>query len=115
MSPVAAIFTTGLQGREINLLIDIPIANRKYRFLFDTGNLNKTQLAPGTAAEMGFKYDSAKNERMETGKIKLRIGRKLIETESAIENIIYDGVLDFGFISQSIYTMDISNQKVWIR
>jgi hypothetical protein len=115
MTPVAAIFSTGLQGREINLFIDISIRSKDYRFLFDTGNIDKTKLVPSTAIEMGLKYDSETKERLEVGKIKLKIGQKLIETEGVIENVIYDGVLDFGFISQSVYTIDISNRKAWIR
>ena len=115
MTPVAAIFSTGLQGREINLLIDIPIKGKNYRFLFDTGNIDKTKLAPQTALEMGLRYDAGAKSRLEVGKIKLQIGQKLIETEAVIENVIYDGALDFGFISQSVFTMDLPHQKVWMR
>ena len=115
MTPVAATFATGLQGREINLFIDIPVGNKGYRFLFDTGNIDKTRLAPSTAVGMGLGYDSELGGQIGVGKIKLKVGRKLIETEAVIENIIYDGALDFGMISQSVYTIDVPGRKVWIR
>ena len=114
MTPVTAVFSSGLQGREINLFIDIPINDKIFRFLFDTGSIGKTILAPSTATELGLKSEAEAKERA-LGRIKLKVGRKLIGTEAYVQDILYDGVLDFSFISQSVYTIDLPNRKMWIQ
>lgn len=115
MKRVAATFSNGLHGDEVNLFLDIPLNGRIYHFLFDTGNIDRSRLSPSTAAELGLKYETVSKQCASIGRIKLPVGHTLVETESCVEDIIYDGVLDFGFISQSVYTLDIQNRKVWLR
>lgn len=114
MTPVTAVFTTGLDGREVNLFFDIPIGNRKYRFLFDSGNIDKTKLAPTTVEALGLRKDIKKQGQTEIGIIGLFVGGKYRTTNAVIESTIYEGVLDFKFISQSIYTVDFGTRRVWI-
>lgn len=115
MTQVAATFSNGLQGGEVNLFLYMPINGRVYRFLFDTGNVDKTRLSPSTATELGFQYETVPKQCVSIGKIKLPVGHKLMETQACVEDIIYDGALDFGFISQSVYTIDLLNKKVWVQ
>jgi len=113
MTRVAATFSNGLLGGEVNLFLNVPLNGRVYRFLFDTGNVDKARLSPSTAREFGLNYEAEANQCLAVGKIKLPIANKLIETEACVQDIIYDGALDFAFISQSVYTIDLLNKRVW--
>lgn len=115
MTKVAATFSNGLQGGEVNLFLDVQLNGRIYRFLFDTGNVDKLRLSPSTATELGFKTETETNQCSSIGKVKLPIGNGLIETDACIQDIIYDGALDFGFISQSVYTIDLLKKRVWFK
>lgn len=115
MTPVAAVFTTGLDGREVNLFFDIPIGKKTYRLLFDSGNIDKTKLAPTTAQALGLNQDMKEQNRTEIGDIGLLVGGRPRKASAVIESTIYEGVLDFKFISQSIYTIDFITRRVWIQ
>jgi hypothetical protein len=106
-------FASGMNGNELTIFLNIPYKNRSYWFLFDSGNLNDLLFSHHTAHEWKLQGDSTE-ERKELGFIKVRIGKKIMETTAASERIIYNGALNYSLISKSRYIINFPQKQVWM-
>ena len=112
-SLVPSRFANGLEGNELNVFVGIPKNGFFYWFLFDTGNSGPLLLSPSTAKAWGVKLDPDNPESLAQSS-DFMIGRKILNVNSFIRPIIYDGVLNYSTISKNVFVIDFIKSKVWM-
>ena len=106
-------FANGLDGNELRVFLEIPRQGRSYWFLFDTGNISELLLSHQTATEWGLQNDTT-SQRIALNPIALQLGGQKLVSQAAAESILYDGVLNYGLISQARFTIDFKAKAVWM-
>ena len=76
-------------------------------FYMDSANLRGILAAPHAAEVMNLGPDG--------GPINLEIGRVAYQRNAEVAKIIYDGVLDVTFFLDHVITLDLVNERAWIR
>lgn len=113
MTLLTSRFANGLTGNELNVFVGAKHKNVLYWFLFDSGNLDSFIYSPVTAYEWGIQSDSVSaGKRYKTD---LELGAGSSEMEIVTKDIIYDGSLNYDFISKNIYLIDMIKNKVWTK
>ncbi len=113
MALVTSRFANGQDGNELIVFLGLFKQRHLYWFLFDSGNLDKLLLSYTTASEWAIQSDTI-TERMEHGRINLRIGRKNFEVEAASQSLIYDGALNYSIISRAIFLINFPKRQIWM-
>jgi hypothetical protein len=106
-------FANGLTGNELIVFLGAKHNNVLYWFLFDSGNLDSFIFSPLTAYEWEIQSDSVSVGKTYTTDIAL--GEESEKTEVVTKEIIYDGSLNYGFISKNIYLLDMIKNRVWTK
>lgn len=101
----------GLTGNELNMFVEVK-RHRSYWFLFDSGNIDRMIISPATASGWGYHKDSLHQESEFSGE-EVYIGTEKSRVQGRISSILYDGVLDYDFISQKTYYIDLKNNIAW--
>ena len=106
-------FANGLTGNELNVFLGAKHNNTLYWFLFDSGNLDSFIFSPLTAYEWGIQRDSVSaGNKYKTDVV---LGAESTKTEVVTKDIIYDGSLNFEFISKKVYLIDLIKNQVWTK
>jgi len=105
-------FANGLTGNELNVFVGAKHNSITYWFLFDSGNLDSFIFSPLTAYAWGIQSDSISAGKSYTAEIVL--GGESINTDIVTKEIIYDGALNYGFISKRVYLIDMTKNQVWM-
>lgn len=113
LTPLKSRFASGLDGNELTVFLEIPRRKHSYWFLFDTGNISELLLSHHTAAEWGLQNDTT-FQRIALNPIALLLGNRKLVSQAAAESILYDGVLNYGLISQARFTIDFTTREVWM-
>ncbi|MBX0334620.1 retropepsin-like domain-containing protein [Pontibacter sp. HSC-14F20] len=113
LTPLKSRFATGLDGSELSIFLEVPRQGRSYWFLFDTGNISELLLSHHTAAAWGLQDDTT-SQRIALNPIALQLGNRKLVSPAAAESILYDGVLNYGMIRQTRFTIDFKTKEVWM-
>lgn len=105
-------FSSGPGGNELTVFLGTTYNRRLYWFLFDTGNISECILSPQTAYEWQLQntFDSLSN-KFDNATITLGEHKHLVN--AAVKDIVYDGALNYTLISQGVYTIDLTKNRVW--
>ena len=106
-------FANGLTGNELNVFVGTKHDNALYWFLFDSGNLDSFIFSPLTAYEWGIQSDSVSVGK--TYETDIVFGAESNKTEVVTKAVIYDGSLNFDFISKKVYLLDMIKNQVWTK
>lgn len=102
---------TGPSGNELTLYLSALHKSHKYWFLFDSGNLGAAMFSPQVTCEWELQNDTTlTNKEYQT---ELTIGNKSHNVNIVVADIIHEGALNYDFIAESIYTIDLVKNKVW--
>lgn len=101
-------FANGLEGIELNCFIGIPFNGKTYWFLFDSGNIRPVIFSKQLAAELNLE------ENYPNKKVTLLLGDEKEEADYSVEDILYDGVLNFKTIANHRFLIDFPEQKIWL-
>ncbi len=114
MQIVESRFINGLDGSENGIFLNLDKVGRKWWFLMDSGNLDKNIISYATAKEWNVEYviDSG---RVVIDDLRYEFAGISRISPSVIDEIIYDGVLNFDFLSQFIIIISYKEEKVWIK
>ncbi|RNI31517.1 aspartyl protease family protein [Rufibacter latericius] len=104
-------FATGLAGNELSLFLEVQAPHRKLWFLFDSGNLDQILLSPATVNLLGLNASAAPGTQLE--KVPLTLHRKALPAPATVKDILYDGALNFDFIRENTYYLDLKQYQVW--
>lgn len=111
--PIKARFANGLFGNELNLFLQIE-KDKPYWFLFDSGNIDQIIISTNTAEEWGVAGDTT-GQGTQAKETEIEFGQRHAMIPFRIGDIIYDGVLDYRFIAEHIFLLDLGECRVWIR
>jgi Aspartyl protease len=106
MTPVRARTATGLAGEELTVLVRGSV-DRPGWFLFDSGNLDLTYVAPHM-----LRREVAVPSRLESVALSVD-GLPTREVAVGVRAIIYDGVLAEDFLRQWIWTFRLASGELW--
>ena len=104
-------FANGLDGNEWSIFLQTKKQGRAYWLLFDSGNLNDLLLSHNTAREWGLEVDTS-GRRQEWNAAPFLFGGKTYEVKIASENILYDGALNYAFLSRFIFFINSPGRTV---
>ncbi|WP_205504131.1 retropepsin-like aspartic protease [Rufibacter psychrotolerans] len=104
-------FANGLAGNELSLFLEVQGSNKKLWFLFDSGNLGHILLSPSTVQVLGLKASSAPGTELQN--VPLTLHRKALPAPATVKDILYDGALNFSFIKENTYYLDLKKLQVW--
>lgn len=112
MAALQSRFASGPSGNELTLFLGTKHNKRVYWFLFDSGNLKGFIFSPQTAYEWGLQADTVSIEKKYETEIAL--GSKRYNVSIVTEKIIYEGAIDYDFIAQRIYFIDLIKNQVYV-
>ncbi|UYQ91541.1 retropepsin-like domain-containing protein [Chitinophaga horti] len=104
---ISARFATGNEGNELTIFLNILRNNRNYWFLFDSGNIGAPLLSSATVNEWRLPADS-------TGLYVTDLAPLAKQVSCEKRDILYDGALNFGIISQRRFLLDLRKRKIWM-
>ncbi|RYZ00308.1 MAG: hypothetical protein EOO11_02020 [Chitinophagaceae bacterium] len=111
MTLLGSRFATGPAGNELSVFLQLLHGGRPFWFLFDSGNLRDVLLSPATAKAWNINADSAGHV---PGPVPLSLGGRSFTESAGVEPIIYDGALNFRFLSSRVFTLDLARYRVWM-
>ncbi len=111
MTPLTSRFSTGQSGGDLDVFLGAKRDNKLFWFLFDSGNLDQVRISSQTAAEWELQNEPAIGA---TQKAELFFGPKADAAEVQVSDIIYDGALNYDYISKKIFLLDIIKKQVWM-
>ncbi|MBD81556.1 MAG: hypothetical protein CL840_21740 [Crocinitomicaceae bacterium] len=114
MQLVESRFVNGFTGLETGIFLNLDQVGRKWWFLMDSGNLDKNKISHTTAKEWNIK-STADSGRVDMGNVNYKLAGISKDLPTVADEIIYDGVLNFDFLSQIIITLSFAEEKVWIK
>lgn len=101
----------GPDGNELTVFLSTRHAQHIYWFLFDSGNISQFIFSPQTAYEWGLQNDkNSVNKEYDTVVL---LGTRYHQVNVVTENIMYEGVFNYAFISKNVYILDLVKNKVW--
>lgn len=112
MKPLASRFTTGPSGEELVVHLGARRDGRTYWFLFDTGNMKPVLLSPQTVVEWKLAQSTAAAAG-EAYKAELAFGGAPAQADAQGADLIYDGALNFAYISGRTFLLDLADRQVW--
>jgi predicted aspartyl protease len=104
MKRLEARVATGLSGADLTVFVHGVLGEAGW-FLFDSANLDLTQLAPHMLASMGSTPPSS-------GLLTLD-GLPSAEVPTRVREIIHDGVLAESFLSRWVWTFRLATGELW--
>lgn len=112
MQLIPSRFSTGLDGAELGLFLGVPQNGKLWWFLFDSANLSDLLLSPVTAEAWGYAVKKS-DAPQEIDSITFT---PFADTpvQAAVENIIYDGALNYSVLSGRRFTISYPARKVWM-
>ncbi len=109
-----AVFANGFTGMEKSIFIEEVRNGHTYRFLMDSGNLDKVKLSYATCNDWNISTDSTSG-RQDVGEINYSLSNKTNQLPTVVDDIIYDGVYNFDLIANHIITISTKEQRVSIK
>jgi len=104
-------FANGPDGNELTVFLSTLHNQHMYWFLFDSGNISQFIFSPQTAYEWGLQNETNSiNKEYNTAVL---LGTKKHQINVVTENIMYEGVFNYDFISNNVYILDLIKNKVW--
>ena len=111
---VNAVFANGFSGMENSIFIEEPKNGNTYRFLMDSGNLDKVKVSYATCHDWGIVPDTT-SDRQDVGHWNYSLSDKSIQIPTVVDKIIYDGVFNFDLMALHVITISFYDKKVSIR
>ncbi len=114
MQKIESRFINGLDGSESDIFLCVNKIGRNWWFLMDSGNLDKNKISHATAREWNIK-DTISTGRIETNEIEYKLSGISKISSTVIDDIIYDGVINYDFLAQFVITISDKEKNVWIK
>ncbi len=110
MTQVESRFSNGLAGDDLNIFLALKVGGKKWWFLFDSGNIAEMKIAKTIASswEAGLASDTT------MARFSYHFADKAKESKMYIEDIIYDGALNFSFLQLHQFAISLSQNLVFI-
>lgn len=105
-------FANGLDGNESTIFLNIRKNSRDYWFLFDCGNLDQVLLSAHTALSWGIPDHETKSA---SDQINFKFGDKEFNPAAKMDDIIYDGAMNFETLSEAVFLIHFPKKEVWIK
>lgn len=113
MKQIPSRFVNGTSGDELNLLLGVRAASRDCWFLFDSGNIADVILSESVAAVCGLEHSGSEDN--EPRSAELALGALTFGMPVMVEDIIYEGVMNFELIKQLVVSISLPDRRVWLR
>jgi hypothetical protein len=108
MTALKARLATGDDGAALVLFVATQAANGELWLEFDSGNLDDLLLSPHAMQVLAGRAVT------DTATVPLKLtGGAAATVRGRVRPLIYDGVLNAGFIEQHVFTMDLASGRVW--
>ncbi len=112
MTPVLSRLVTGPDGSQLDVFTALRREGKLYWFLLDTANMQPVLVSSHVAREWGLAAGPASTGTARMTDISF--GKGTDSVEFSVEDIIYDGMLSFGFISKKVFLIDLGKNKMWV-
>ncbi|MFQ5680225.1 MAG: hypothetical protein ACE5HP_12310 [Gemmatimonadota bacterium] len=119
MKELEARIATGIDGGSLTLFVAANTPQGKLWFLLDSGNIDRTLLAPHAAFEQLGLSRPDERSRGAGGRVELSgvplplVGLEPQRTPVAVQRLIYDGVLGAAFLRDRAITLDLFRGRAW--
>ncbi len=116
MLPIESTFSDGINGNELNVLLNVSAKGKALSMKFDTGNIDRVLLSKQSAKSLNLATDSvlSSSDIIKTGDVGFVIHSAVAENLTTItKDLIYDGIFNYAFIAGYDFTLDLSKQKVY--
>ena len=112
MTPVISRLATGPDGSQLDVFTAIRREGKLYWFLLDTGNMQPVVVSSHVAREWGLAVEPASTGTPRMTDISF--GKGTDSVAFSVEDIIYDGMLSFDFISKKVFLVDLGKKQLWV-
>ncbi|MEQ9165012.1 MAG: hypothetical protein RLO12_02045, partial [Fulvivirga sp.] len=110
MTQVESRFSNGLAGNDLNIFLPLTAGGRQWWFLFDSGNIADMKISKAIAPfwKTGLTSDSTMSI------FKYHFAGESQQSEIYIDDIIYDGALNFHFLQSYRFAISLNRNQVFI-
>lgn len=109
MKEINSRFSTSLSGTGLNIFLELVARKHQWWFLFDSGNIIDIKISKAIAMSW--------NKTLIDNTLKYayhyRFGGELMQTSMTIDDIIYDGALNFDFIQSHQFAISFREKRVF--
>ena len=111
MAPVTSRFATGPDGSQLDIFTAIRREGKLYWFLLDTGNLQPVLVSSHVARDWGLAVEPASTSTARM--MDIAFGKGTDAVAFSVDDMIYDGMLSFDFISKKVLLLDLGKKQMW--
>jgi len=104
--------TSSARKKEKRMTPVISREGKLYWFLLDTGNMQPVVVSSHVAREWGLAVEPASTGTPRMTDISF--GKGTDSVAFSVEDIIYDGMLSFDFISKKVFLVDLGKKQLWV-